>query len=480
MTLLRRVRSLPDDFVWGGATAAYQVEGATKEGGKGPTLWDPFLPSQGRFLPDPASDFYHRYAEDIGLASAHGLNALRVSIAWTRIFPTGSGQPNREGVNFYHSLFRSCLDHGIEPYVTLHHFDSPLSINEDGDWLERNNINLFIDYARFCFSEFGEIKNWFTINEPITLSVDQYIMGGFPPCHRFDVSSAVQVQHNLNLAHAMAVNVFHELGASGRIGVIHVIKPAYPDNPDSAADLHSAELYDAFYNRLLLDGSLVGKYSDETLGLFDEIMSANNAHAEFPETDLDVMGDAVSRNGLFGVNYYQNQFVRSYSGDSEAHHNGTGDKGTASFRFRGVGEAVKHAGVPTTDWDWNIYPQGLYDVLTRIRRDYPKAPTLYVTENGLGAKDPVPGEDGIVRDPDRIDFIDRHVEALLRARNEGVDVQGYFVWSLQDQFSWTNGYNKRYGLFYVDFENQRRYVKQSALWYKELSETIHSGGKQEA
>lgn len=471
MSLLKRVQSLPKNFVWGGATAAYQVEGNTKVDGKGKTMWDDYLEKQGRFSPNPASDFYHRYPEDIGLAKKYGLNAIRVSIAWTRIFPNGFGEANQKGVQYYHDLFKKCFDNGVEPYVSLHHFDSPKTLFDDGDWLNRENIDYFVKYAEFCFKEFKEVKNWFTINELISLAYSQYIAGTFPPNHHFDVTSAIQAQHNELLAHARVVNLYKSLGLSGRIGLIHVLQPVYPIS-ESKEDKHAAKLQDAFINKFLLDGTFLGYYSDDTMESINEILRLNNAHLKIEQGDLDVLAEAATQNDFFGLNYYQNQFIRAYHGQSENHFNGTGNKGTSTFKFKGVGETVKKPGVPTTDWDWNIYPEGLYDILKRVSHDYPNCKTIYITENGLGYKDHFTREDEIIDDEPRIDFIDQHVAALLKARKEGVNVQGYFVWSLQDQFSWANGYNKRYGLFYVDFKTQKRYIKKSALWFKELADTM--------
>ena len=479
MSLLNRVKQLPPGFVWGGATAAYQVEGNTHADGRGDCMWDAYLRDHGRYNPEPACDFYHRYAEDIGLAAEHGLNAVRVSISWTRIFPEGdpSGEPNATGVAYYHDLFKTCWDNGVEPYVTLHHFDSPQTMVERGDWLNRANLDWFEAYARFCFAEFTEVKTWFTINELISLAMAQYIRGVFPPSRSFDVSACMQAQHNELLAHARAVNAYREMGCTGRIGLIHVCKPIYP-YPDTPENAHAAELLDAINNRFLLDGTFLGRYTDETMALIDEILTVNNASFTIEEGDLDVLARAARGQDVFGLNYYQPQFVVAYDGESTCRHNGTGDKGTSCFRFHGVTETVTRPDVPTTDWDWSIYPEGLYDLLKRIDADYPGHPTTYITENGLGHKDPEPGADGIVADPERIDYVDQHLSAVLKARSEGVDVQGYFIWSLQDQFSWSNGYNKRYGLFYVDFETQKRHVKQSALWYKELADTMDNDTKE--
>ena len=469
--MLKRVKSLPKNFVWGGATAAYQVEGATKVDGKGKTMWDDYLKAQGRFSPDPASDFYHLYPEDIGLAKKYGLNAIRVSIAWTRIFPNGYGEPNQAGIDYYHKLFKTAIGEGVTPYVSLHHFDSPKTLFDDGDWLNRKNIDYFVDYAKFCFQEFPEVKNWFTINELISIATAQYIGGNFPPNHHFDVTSCIQAQHNELIAHARAVNLYKSLGYDGKIGLIHVLQPIYPITKTPENE-HAAALYDAFINRFLLDGTFLGEYSDETMALINEILDTNDAHLDIEDGDMDILKEASTQNDYFGMNYYQSQFIQAYDGPSGNQFNGTGDKGTSSFRFHGVGEIVANPDVPTTDWDWNIYPEGMYEMLKRVSKVYPNSHTIYITENGLGFKDKFDGSDAIIDDEPRIDFIDQHLEALLRARDEGVDVQGYFVWSLQDQFSWANGYNKRYGLFYVDFKTQKRYIKQSAVWFKELADTM--------
>lgn len=468
--MLNRVKVLPKGFVWGSATAAYQVEGATTVDGKGKTMWDDYLKAQGRFSAEPASDFYHRYAEDIGLAQRFGLNAIRISIAWTRIYPSGVGEPNQAGVAYYHRLFAICLEHGVEPYVTLHHFDSPKTLFDQGDWLNRKMIDAFVSYAEFCFKEFTEVNNWFTINELGALAMGQYITGSFPPSRHFDVTSAIQAQHNELLAHARVVNAYKAMHLPGRIGLIHSLHPVYPLT-DSDADKHAAKLTDAFRNKFLLDGTFLGDYSEDTMDSINEILRLNNAHLEIQPGDLDILAEAATQNDYFGLNYYQNDFVKSYEGESVNSFNGTGEKGTTSFKFKGLGQIVKKPGVPTTDWDWNIFPQGMHDILKRVSDDYPNCRTIYVTENGLGNKD-VLESDGTVNDDERIDYIDQHVEALLQARAEGVDVQGYFVWSLQDQFSWANGYNKRYGLLYVDFDTQKRYVKKSAYWFKKLADTM--------
>ena len=237
-------------------------------------------------------------------------------------------------------------------------------------------------------------------------------------------------------------------------------------------DVHSANLMDAFLNRFLLDGTFLGKYSKETMELINEILNKNNAKLEILDDDLEQLEEAAKQNDIFGLNYYQNMTVEFYDGESRINHNGNGKKGTGIFAFHGVGKAVHDPSIPTTDWDWNIFPRGIYDTLKRISNQYPNCKDIYITENGMGYKDKFISPKEVIDDQPRIDYIDKHLFEILKARKEGVNVKGYFVWSLQDQFSWANGYDKRYGIFYVDFKTQRRYIKKSAEWFRELSKTM--------
>lgn len=274
-------------------------------------------------------------------------------------------------------------------------------------------------YAEFCFREFREVKNWFTINELISLSHSQYIQGNFPPNHHFDVTSGIQSQHNELVAHARAVNLYKDLDETehlgGRIGMVNVLTPAYPAT-DSPADQHAADLYNAFYTDFIMDGAFLGHYSARTLSLINEILRANNATLTVEDSDMEELAKAAPRNDMFGLNYYQSAFIAAYDGESTNSFNGTGDKGTSCFKFKGVGQQVDMPGIPTTDWDWLIYPQGLYDTLKHISATYPNLPVIYITENGLGHKDPEPDANGIVADPERIDFVDQHMEKVLQAR----------------------------------------------------------------
>ncbi|WP_125764217.1 6-phospho-beta-galactosidase [Companilactobacillus hulinensis] len=467
-------KTLPKDFVMGGASAAYQVEGATKEDGKGRVLWDDYLEKQGRFSPDPAADFYHKYEEDLTLAEKYGVQVIRVSIAWSRIFPDGAGKVEPRGVAFYHKLFAACEKHHIVPYVTLHHFDTPERLHNNGDWLSQEMLDDFLAYARYCFKEFPEIKNWITINEPTSMAIQQNVSGTFPPATtgRFDL--AFQAEHNQNVVHARIVNAYKDMNLGGKIGVVHALQTVYPYS-DSASDKHAADLMDAFEDRLYLDGTLAGEYHKETLDLVKEILDANNQPMfKYTDEEMVELSKAAHQLDFVGVNNYFSKWMRAYNGASETVHNGTGAKGSSVNRLHGIGEEKKPDDVETTDWDWSIYPKGMHDILMRIHDEYPLVPETYVTENGIGLKESLPDnvtDNTIIDDPKRIDYLTKYFGAIADAIHDGANVKGYFMWSLQDQFSWTNGYSKRYGMFFVDFPTQKRYVKRSALWFKKLSET---------
>lgn len=466
---IKEQRQFPEDFVFGGATAAYQVEGETRTHGKGKACWDDFLAEQGRFSPDPASDFYNRYPQDLELCERFGLSGIRVSIAWTRIFPQGAGEVNQEGVEHYHALFAECAKRGVTPYVTLDHFDTPDVYCERGSFLDRATIDAFVDYARFCFDEFPEVEHWFTFNEIPATAEGTYIVGNWPYGQKYRLDKAFQLMHNMMVAHARAVAAYREDGHTGQIGIVHNLEPKYPYDPASLADAEAARAADVINNRFVLDATFRGCYAPETLECAERLAAIAGGTLDIRSEDLEELARAAELNDCLGVNTYKCQFLRAAEGENDINHNGTGAKGSSRWFLKGVGEAVVRPGTPTTDWDWIIWPEGMFDLLMRIKNDYPNYKRIYITENGMGRKDEL--VDGMVDDSQRIDYIRQHLAWLLRAMEGGVDVGGYFVWSLQDQFSWTNGYDKRYGLFYVDFETQERTPKASAWWLKEVART---------
>ncbi len=456
--------TFPADFVFGAATAAYQCEGETRTHGKGKVAWDDYLAQKGLFSADPASDFYHRYPDDLRLCREYGINGIRISIAWSRIFPNGDDdQPNPEGVAFYHRLFAECQAQGVEPYVTLHHFDTPAALYDRGDFLNREAIDAYERYARFCFAEYPEVTRWFTFNEIWAIVSNMYIEGTWPRGQRYRLDLAFQAMHNMMVAHARAVLAFEEMGHPGKIGVVHALSTKYPDDPESPGDVEAAKAADVLNNQFLLDVTFDGVYSDSSLTYAHRLASLAGGALEMTDTDLEQLAAAAPHNDCLGINYYQSNFLRAYDGPNDTRHNATGEKGTERYALAGVGEHADRPEIPRTDWDWMIYPKGLYDLVMRICRQWPRYGEIYITENGMAAKDQL--VDGKVHDAERVDYIRLHLEWVQRALAEGADVRGYFVWSLMDVFSWNNGYNKRYGLFYVDFDTQERIPKDSALWY---------------
>ena len=463
------MNKFPQDFIFGGATAAYQVEGATREDGRGPCVWDDYMNRPGsRFNGDMASDFYHKYREDLQMAHDFGVNGIRISISWTRILPEGKGKVNPKGIAYYNDLIDECIRQGVEPFVTLHHFDTPLPFFQNGHWLNRDLIDYFVDYAKICFEAFGDrVKKWATFNEPWSIAQNGYIAGNFPPNEQFQIPKAVQILHNLMVAHARALNLYKSMNLPGEIGIVHTLEGKVPISA-KPEDIHARDLDDAISNRFMLDACFHGRYDEETMALIDEILTKNEGKLETQASDFEDFAKAAKQIDFLGMNYYSSHFLQAYEGESRIYNNSTGEKGTSVFGLKGIGARVTNPAVPTTDWDWPIYPQGMHDQLVRIKRDYPNYKKLYIAENGMGYKDDF--VDGKIDDTPRIEYVTKHLQAVLQAISEGVKVKGYYIWSLMDVLSWSNGYNKRYGLFYIDYKDQKRYAKKSAYWYKLMSE----------
>ena len=271
------------------------------------------------------------------------------------------------------------------------------------------------------------------------------------------------------LAHARAVKLYKDNGYPGEIGVVHALPTKYPYDPSNPGDVRAAELEDIIHNKFILDATYLGRYSQKTMEGVNHILSVNGGKLDLREEDFEMLEAAKDLNDFLGINYYMSDWMRAFDGESEITHNSTGAKGGSKYQLKGVGRREFDVDVPRTDWDWMIYPQGLYDQMMRVKNDYPNYKKIYITENGLGYKDEF--VDGTVKDDARIDYVKKHLEIISDAITAGVNVKGYFIWSLMDVFSWSNGYEKRYGLFYVDFETQERYPKKSAYWYKKLAET---------
>ncbi len=463
-------KNFPQGFIFGGATAAYQVEGATAEDGRGPCAWDEYLNRPGsRYHGDPASDFYHQYKEDLRLCKAFGINGIRISISWTRIIPDGVGPVNQKGIAYYDQLIDECIAQGVEPFVTLHHFDTPLPLFKNGHWLNRATIDAFLNFAQICFEHYGDrVRKWATFNEPWSIAQNGYIAGNFPPNETFQIGKAIQIEHNLMVAHAKAVNMYKSMGLPGSIGIVHTLEGKEPITP-TPENIHARDLDDAISNRFMMDACYKGEYTPEVMALINEILKKNGAKLETEPEDFEAMKSAAKKMDFLGMNYYSSHFLQAYEGESKVVNNSTGAKGTSVFCLQGIGARVSNPEVPTTDWDWPIYPEGMYRQLKRIQKYYPEVKEIYISENGMGYKDDF--VNGEIDDTPRIDYVRKHLAYLLKAVDEGVPVKGYYIWSLMDVLSWSNGYNKRYGLFYVDYETQKRYPKKSAYWYRDMAES---------
>ncbi|MFY9548083.1 6-phospho-beta-galactosidase, partial [Miniphocaeibacter sp.] len=377
----------PRDFIFGAATAAYQAEGATNVDGKGKTYWDDYLKEKGYYDPSVSSDFYHKYPKDLELCKEFGINGIRISIAWTRIFPEGNGEVNKKGIEFYHKLIDKCIEEGVEPFVTLHHFDTPYPLYEKGDWLAQETINNFVEFAKVCFEEYGnKVNKWITINEPWSVVAGQYIIGHFPPNIKYDLPKAIQAMHNMMVAHSKVVNLYKSMKLSGEIGIVHILESKYPIT-DSKENKKASLYEDTLANRFMLDATFKGEYDKKTMDIVLEILEKHNGKLEINDLDMKEIKEASKKIDFLGINYYASHFLKAYDGESNIFHNGTGEKGTSIFALKGIGERVTNPEIPTTDWDWPIYPKGLEDMLLSIKEQYPNYNKIYITENGMGDKD---------------------------------------------------------------------------------------------
>ncbi|HEU5107127.1 MAG TPA: GH1 family beta-glucosidase [Micromonosporaceae bacterium] len=423
----------PERFGWGAATSAYQVEGAAKEDGRGQSIWDTFSREPGRVrggdTGDVAADHYHRYRQDLDLMKSLGLTSYRFSISWPRIQPDGRGTPNVRGLDFYKRLVDGLHERGIAPMATLFHWDLPQALQDRGGWEQRDSAGWFADYAEIVFRALGDrVPVWLTLNEPKTVVNVGYRYGVHAPGKR-DFSAAMVAAHHLLLAHGRAVQAYRASGAKQRIGPALNLAPVYPADDTAGRDAPGVRTADGFENRLYLDPVLKGTYpADLEIDPLREVVR---------DGDLKVISSPID---LLAVQYYNPVFV------------GPG------------GESVTK--LPTSIAEWQqIYPEGLYDVLTRVRRDYGDLP-ITITENGMPSEDELAGDR--VADPGRITFLRDHLRQAHRAIADGVRLESYHVWSLLDNFEWAEGYSQRWGIVYVDYETQRRVPKDSAKWYADV------------
>ncbi|NLI78415.1 MAG: beta-glucosidase [Candidatus Riflebacteria bacterium] len=455
----------PEGFVWGAATAALQVEGALDEDGRGPSVWEVFLRERpgrvfGGATPAVACDHYHRFAEDVRLMREFGLTGYRLSIAWPRLFPQGDGPLNEPGAAFYHRLFDALTAAGIEPNVTLFHWDLPQALADRGGWENPATVRAFVQYAETCYRLFGDrVRRWSTLNEPSWMTLHGWLTGLHPPGRR-DPAAAARVSTALLAAHAGAVQTFRQSGIPGAIGIVLNLSPVLPAT-ERPEDVAAARLADAILNRWFSDPVLHGAFPDEGLALCRDFGIA-------PSPDETARATSpAGRPDFLGVNYYYPTHVAADATATAYHLNTSGARGEdCALALAGRFRSVRNPAGRYTDWGWEIFPDGLYLLLKNVHTQAPALP-LYVTENGIGLADRL--VDGEVHDPERIAFVRGHLAAVHRAIGEGVPVRGYYLWSLLDNFSWSNGYRKRYGLFHVDRATLRRLPKDSASWYRDVA-----------
>jgi beta-glucosidase len=431
-----RVRraDFPQQFVWGVATSAFQIEGATRTDGRGLSVWDVFCTQPGVIADgsngDIACDHYHRWEQDLELVADMGVNAYRFSISWPRVQPDGQGAWNEAGFAFYDRLLTRLQELGVQAHVTLNHWDLPQALQEQSGWEVRSTCDHFVRYAREVARRFGDrLTSICTHNEPWVIAVLGHQHGVFAPGLRSQ-ASAIQVAHHLLLSHGMALKALRADRVRVDMGIVLNLSPIYPAS-EAEADVRKAILDDGLNARWYIDPLLLGRYPVDVL---------EHLGADAPKVlpgDMELIAQPLD---FLGVNYY-----------------------TRNFSSSGNPWDVKSTGNKVTDMGWEVYPEGLTELLCRLHRDY-TLPTMLVTENGAAFKDAV--ENGQVEDVDREDYIRNHIAATLKAREQGVPVQGYFAWSLLDNFEWASGYDKRFGLVHVDYVTQQRTPKRSARWYR--------------
>ncbi len=440
--------TFPENFIWGAATASYQIEGAWNEDGKGESIWDRFSHTPGKIergdSGDVACDHYHRWREDIALMKELGLHAYRFSVSWPRVLPEGRGRLNPAGLDFYARLVDGLLAAGITPFVTLYHWDLPQKLQDQGGWPARDITDAFCEYAELVSRRLGDrVKHWMTINEPHIISFLGYLDGVHAPGHT-SRAEMLAAAHHVLLAHGQAVPLIRANSPGAQVGIALDHYPQVPAS-DSPADRDAVQLNDGVLNRWFLD-PLAGK------GYPADIAAHYQDALEFVQGgDLQRMAAPLD---FVGINYYFRYLVRSKE-VPEAQNLPPSQHSTGEF----------------TDMGWEVYPQGAYLLLKRLQADY-AFPAIYITENGAAYRDEIDPQ-GKVDDPARVSYIQRHLEQMHKAIQEGVPLRGYFVWSLLDNFEWACGYTKRFGIVYVDYENQKRIPKSSARWYRQV---IHANG----
>ncbi|WP_327005600.1 GH1 family beta-glucosidase [Dactylosporangium sp. NBC_01737] len=452
--------TFPPGFVWGAATASYQIEGAAQEDGRTPSIWDTFSHTPGKTLGgdtgDVACEHYHRYREDVGLMKDLGVNAYRFSIAWPRVQPGGSGPANAKGLDFYRRLVDELLANDITPWVTLYHWDLPQELEDAGGWPARDTAARFADYATLVHGALGDrVRHWTTFNEPWCSAFLGYASGVHAP-GRQHAPDALAAMHHLLLGHGQAVQSIRAADPTAQLGITLNLYAISPADEHKAGDLDAARRIDGLANRIFLDPVLLGSYPADVVADLAEVSDFGFVR----DGDLEQIAQPLD---LLGINYYSRHVVGAEDPDVPAEpywRAPTSWPGSETVRF------LKRPGVPVTDMGWEVDAPGLTETLTRVARDYPAIP-LYITENGAAYIDTVT-DAGTVEDADRVAYFDAHFRACHDAITAGAPLHGYFAWSLLDNFEWAWGYTKRFGMIRVDYDTQERTVKASGHRFREV------------
>ncbi|HEX6249557.1 MAG TPA: GH1 family beta-glucosidase [Nocardioidaceae bacterium] len=458
--------SFPEGFCFGAATAAYQIEGATGADGRSDSIWDAFCRVPGAVIGghdgSVADDHYHRYRDDVALMKRLNLDSYRFSVAWPRVRPDG-GAVNPRGLDFYSRLVDALLEAGIKPWLTLYHWDLPQALEDRGGWTERDTAYRFADYALSVHDTLGDrVPVWTTLNEPWCSAFLGYAGGQHAPGRR-DPVAALRSVHHLLLGHGLAVTELRRRDPALSLGITLNLTHAEPADPTDEGDQDAARRIDGVHNRIFLDPLLEGRYPSDVLA----DTAALDWYAEVVEEgDLEIISAPLD---VLGVNYYHGSAVSAHPHEDVV---GLGqvqpERPTGSPFVGSEHVTFPSRHLPVTDMGWEVQPWGLRDLLLRLEKDY-RLPPVYITENGAAYADQP--ADGRVEDPERIAYVDAHLRAVREAMDAGVDVRGYFVWSLLDNFEWAFGYTKRFGVVYVDYETQERIPKSSAEWYAQVAAT---------
>ena len=434
----------PKDFIWGTATSSYQIEGETPEAGRGECIWGHFARTPGKVINGEtgqvACDHYYRYKDDVALIKSLGVSAYRFSVSWPRVIPQGIGALNRTGLDFYSRLVDELLTSGITPYLTLYHWDLPWALQEKGGWVNPDIAKWFADYTAVMTDSLGDrVKHWITINEPWCVSILSHMLGIHAPGLK-DPNMAFKAAHHTHMAHAAAMGVIRQTVPDAKAGITLNVTPAYPAS-DDPKDAQAAAYQDGFSNRWFLDPIFKGKYPADMVELYGEALNG---------IDLDEVSAAAAPQDFIGINYYTRS-VMKWNDESPL-----------------KGESVTQTGVPHTAMGWEVYPDALESFLLRLQREYSGDLPIFITENGAAYEDPAP-VNGVVEDPQRVEYYRLHLTAISNAIAQGAPVKGYFAWSLMDNYEWAEGYAKRFGLVHVDFATQQRTLKRSAIQLRDIA-----------